>query len=276
MAGGRKGVLSGPLRGADLAVQAADKAKRRRDPTLPPDSEEGYGAGPLREGQVKARGEGATDLLDAEERRLRDKFYDLKPRDRRGERLLGRRSEFAPYFRAERRLEQDRKTASPFVPGDPELRVKRKKKPPAAATTVTIDGKKYKVGDTKQIEQARARARLKEKLLARPKVSRDIGRAETGLDMKAGGLKTKAREKRKIAEAYAEYMKPSSVKKRKKNVKTAASAKRKRITENIMSAAKGGMAGKKPRNANIDYRKKGMFYVGGMSAKTTPINKGKK
>tara|TARA_R110002012_G_scaffold141247_1_gene298983 strand:+ start:429 stop:1025 length:597 start_codon:yes stop_codon:yes gene_type:complete len=40
--------------------------------------------------------------------------------------------------------------------------------------------------------------------------------------------------------------------------------------------AQGGMAGKKPRNANIDYRKKGMFYVGGMSAKTTPINKGKK
>ena len=37
---------------------------------------------------------------------------------------------------------------------------------------------------------------------------------------------------------------------------------------------KGGM--KKKRNANIDYRKSGMFYVGGMSAKTTPINKGKK
>tara|TARA_R100000315_G_C5231256_1_gene142270 strand:+ start:265 stop:627 length:363 start_codon:yes stop_codon:yes gene_type:complete len=41
--------------------------------------------------------------------------------------------------------------------------------------------------------------------------------------------------------------------------------------------AKGGMIrGKKKRNANIDYRKSGMFYVGGMSAKTTPINKGKK
>ena len=40
--------------------------------------------------------------------------------------------------------------------------------------------------------------------------------------------------------------------------------------------AQGGMAGKKPRNANIDYRKKGMFYVGGTSAKVTPINKGKK
>ena len=37
---------------------------------------------------------------------------------------------------------------------------------------------------------------------------------------------------------------------------------------------KGGM--KKKRNANIDYRKSGMFYVGGMSAKPTPINKGKK
>ena len=41
--------------------------------------------------------------------------------------------------------------------------------------------------------------------------------------------------------------------------------------------AKGGMIrGKKKRNANIDYRKSGMFYVGGMSAKTTKINKGKK
>ena len=38
--------------------------------------------------------------------------------------------------------------------------------------------------------------------------------------------------------------------------------------------AKGGM--KKKRNANIDYRKSGMFYVGGMSAKPTKINKGKK
>ena len=37
---------------------------------------------------------------------------------------------------------------------------------------------------------------------------------------------------------------------------------------------KGGM--KKKRNANIDYRKSGMFYVGGMSAKPTKINKGKK
>ena len=38
-------------------------------------------------------------------------------------------------------------------------------------------------------------------------------------------------------------------------------------------AYKGGMP---KRNANIDYRKSGMFYVGGMSAKPTPINKGKK
>ena len=37
---------------------------------------------------------------------------------------------------------------------------------------------------------------------------------------------------------------------------------------------KGGM--KKKRNANIDYRKSGMFYVGGMSAKPTPIHTGKK
>ena len=40
--------------------------------------------------------------------------------------------------------------------------------------------------------------------------------------------------------------------------------------------AMGGMVGKKPRNANIDYRKGGMFYVGGTSARVTPINKGKK
>jgi len=38
--------------------------------------------------------------------------------------------------------------------------------------------------------------------------------------------------------------------------------------------AKGGM--KKKRNANIDYRKSGMFYVGGMASKITPINRGKK
>ena len=38
--------------------------------------------------------------------------------------------------------------------------------------------------------------------------------------------------------------------------------------------AKGGM--KKKQNGHTDYRKSGMFYVGGMSAKTTPINKGKK
>ena len=98
-------------------------------------------------------------------------------------------------------------------------------------------------------------------------------RAEDAGGMKDGGL---TRKKRKIAEAYKEYMKTSAVKKRKKNVKNTASAKRKRITANIMSAAKGGMAGKKPRNANIDYRKGGMFYVGGTSAKVTPINKGKK
>ena len=45
----------------------------------------------------------------------------------------------------------------------------------------------------------------------------------------------------------------------------------------VKKLAKGGMIrGTKKRNANIDYRKSGMFYVGGMSAKTTPINKGKK
>ena len=103
--------------------------------------------------------------------------------------------------------------------------------------------------------------------------------AQARLERKASEVdqpEDSGRKTRKTAEAYKEYMKPSAVKKRKQKVKTAASAKRKQITENIMSAAKGGMAGKKPRNANIDYRKGGMFYVGGTSAKVTPINKGKK
>mgnify|MGYP003628251053 FL=1 len=40
--------------------------------------------------------------------------------------------------------------------------------------------------------------------------------------------------------------------------------------------AMGGMVGKKSRNGDTDYRKTGMFYVGGTSARVTPINKGKK
>ena len=42
-----------------------------------------------------------------------------------------------------------------------------------------------------------------------------------------------------------------------------------------MTAAFGGMT-KKSRVSQTDYRDKGMFYVGGMAAKITPINKGKK
>ena len=50
-------------------------------------------------------------------------------------------------------------------------------------------------------------------------------------------------------------------------------------SSSTIKKARGGLIkgkGKKKRNANIDYRKSGMFYVGGMSAKPTKINKGKK
>ena len=86
---------------------------------------------------------------------------------------------------------------------------------------------------------------------------------------KVGGLKT--RKKQKTTEAYKEYMKPKAVKGREEAARNRKSEKRKRITES-MSAAKGGLV----KTGHTDYRKKGMFYVGGMSAKTTPINKGKK
>ena len=243
------GVVSKLAKAAkDRAKKEAERQARRRatDPTLPADSDPEMGADVLREGQVVKRGEGKTDLLSAKERKLRDEFFDLKPSARRAERVKGSESKFAPYFAAKRRLDRQVREADDFVPNDPSLRRQKPAKPELRAL-----GKKMNLED------------VKAKLLER-------GDAE---GMKDGGL---TRKKRKTAEAYKEYMKPSAVKKRKKNVKTAASAKRKRITENIMSAAKGGMAGKKPRNANIDYRKGGMFYVGGTSAKVTPINKGKK
>tara|TARA_R100000008_G_scaffold40468_1_gene23213 strand:- start:88 stop:825 length:738 start_codon:yes stop_codon:yes gene_type:complete len=243
----KKRMLTGVLGAADKMVAAAERMKRRTDPTLPADSDPEMGAGPLRPSQRRNQGTGATRTgLSAKQRKLRDEFFDLKPSIRREEIVKGSESKFAPYFAAQRRLDRQVREADDFVPNDPSLRRQKPAKPKLKAL-----GKKMNLED------------VKAKLLAR-------GDAE---GMKDGGL---TRKKRKTAEAYKEYMKPSAVKKRKKNVKTAASAKRKRITENIMSAAKGGMAGKKPRNANIDYRKGGMFYVGGTSAKVTPINKGKK
>ena len=98
-------------------------------------------------------------------------------------------------------------------------------------------------------------------------------RAEDAGGMQQGGLKT--RKQNKALEAYKKYMSPPERRKREALKKKKKAAKRKNITERLYAAG-GGMAGKKPRNANIDYRKGGMFYVGGTSAKVTPINKGKK
>lgn len=98
-------------------------------------------------------------------------------------------------------------------------------------------------------------------------------RAEDAGGMQQGGLKT--RKQTKAEKAYKKYMERNEVLKRKARNRLVAQQKRKRIASQ-MYASKGGMAGKKPRNANIDYRKGGMFYVGGTSAKVTPINKGKK
>ena len=81
-------------------------------------------------------------------------------------------------------------------------------------------------------------------------------RAEDAGGMKVGGL---TRKQIKAKEAYTKYQK--TIKEREKAARQRKAAKRKNITAS-MSAAKGGMAGKKPRNANIDYRKGGMFYKG--------------
>tara|TARA_R110001592_G_scaffold6091_2_gene33072 strand:+ start:1734 stop:2543 length:810 start_codon:yes stop_codon:yes gene_type:complete len=266
---GRKTLFGGSMKGVRDLMDAAESMRSRQDPTLPADSDPKMGAGPLRPSQQRGSGTGATLTgLSARERKLRDEFFGLKKSARRAEQLKGPDSRFAKFFEAQARLEREASEVDQPEVGDRDPTIIRKRTPsePPPDKTVIIDGKRYKRGDTKAIERARTLARVKEKLLARS------GGDEEG--MKAGGLKT--RKTRKTAEAYKEYMKPSEVKKRKQKVKTAASAKRKQITENIMSAAKGGMAGKKPRNANIDYRKGGMFYVGGTSAKVTPINKGKK
>ena len=265
---GRKTLFGGSMKGVRDLMDAAESMRSRQDPTLPADSDPKMGAGPLRPSQQRGSGTGATLTgLSARERKLRDEFFGLKKSARRAEQLKGPDSRFAKFFEAQARLEREASEVDqPEDSGrDPTIIRKRTpSKPPRDTEPVTIDGKRYK--DPEAIARARRAARVKEQLLARS------GGDEAG--MKVGGLKT--RKTRKTAEAYKEYMKPSEVKKRKQKVKTAASAKRKQITENIMSAAKGGMAGKKPRNANIDYRKGGMFYVGGTSAKVTPINKGKK
>ena len=268
---GRKTLFGGSMKGVRDLMDAAESMRSRQDPTLPADSDPKMGAGPLRPSQQRGSGTGATLTgLSARERKLRDEFFGLKKSARRAEQLKGPDSRFAKFFEAQARLEREASEVDqPEDSGrDPTIIRKRTPSEPPPDKTVIIDGKRYKRGDTDAIETARREERVKQKLLNRPRSGGD----EAG--MKVGGLKT--RKTRKTAEAYKEYMKPSEVKKRKQKVKTAASAKRKQITENIMSAAKGGMAGKKPRNANIDYRKGGMFYVGGTSAKVTPINKGKK
>ena len=233
------GIISKAAKAAkDRAKKEAERQARRRatDPTLPADSDPEMGADVLREGQVVKRGEGKTDLLSAKERKLRDDFFDLKPRDRNAERAKGRESKFAPYFAAQRRLDRQVRKADDFVPNDPSLRV-QKTTTDSPSNTVMIDGKRYKRGDTKDVEQARALARVKEKLLERP--------AAEG--MKKGGLTRKQTNRKRK------------------------STKRKNITAS-MSAARGGLM----KTGHKDYRKGGMFYVGGTSAKVTPINKGKK
>ena len=245
---GKKGIVGGlskvgpALRAAAEQLKKIDKEKRSTDITLPPGTTaDDLGAGPLREGQVVRVGKGKTDLLSAKERRLRDEFDGLKPSAKRGERSLGKESKFAPYFAAQQRLAGEvaeaRKT--PFKADDPDLRVSKKKKPAPKSKSVTIDGKKYKVGETKEIEQARKAARIKEKLLARD--------AE---GMSVGGIQT--RKQIKAKKAYKEYVK--SMKDPKKSRKQK-SAKRKRIANRIMPAARGGLM----KNTHTDFRTGGLF-----------------
>ena len=91
-------------------------------------------------------------------------------------------------------------------------------------------------------------------------------RAEDVGGMKDGGL---TRRQTKAKKAYAKYQ--ETVKDREKAARKRKSAKRKNITAS-MPAARGGLM----KTGHKDYRKGGMFYVGGTSAKVTPINKGKK
>ena len=261
----RKTLLSSALRGAEDMVSAAERMRRLEDPTLPADSGD-KGAGPLRTGQRRSLGTGATRTgLTRSERKLRDEFYGLTKSARRAEQVLGEDSKFAPFFAAQERLE--RKASEVDQPEDsgrdPTIIRKRTPSEPPPDKTVIIDGKRYKRGDTDAIETARREERVKQKLLNRPRSGGD----EAG--MKVGGLKT--RKKRKTAEAYKKYLQRKAVKGREEAARNQQSEKRKRITES-MSAAKGGLV----KTGHTDYRKKGMFYVGGMSAKTTPINKGKK
>ena len=99
----------------------------------------------------------------------------------------------------------------------------------------------------------------------------EMPKFEKGSAMSVGGIQS--RDKMKAQKAYETYVKTK--KDREKIKKKKKSAKRKQIVQKV-SAAKGGMVNKKSRSSNVDYRKGGMFYVGGTSAKVTPINKGKK
>jgi len=91
-------------------------------------------------------------------------------------------------------------------------------------------------------------------------------RAEDVGGMKDGGLTRKQRKSKELLTKYQD-----SIKERERAAKKRRSAKRKNITAS-MQAARGGLT----KTGHTDYRKKGMFYVGGTSAKVTPINKGKK
>jgi hypothetical protein len=236
------GVVSKLAKAAkDRAKKEAEKQAKRRatDPTLPADSDPEMGADVLREGQVVKRGEGKTDLLSAKERKLRDDFFDLKPRDRNAERAKGSESKFAPYFAAQRRLDRQAREADDFVPNDPSLRRQKPAKP-----ELRVLGKKM------DLEAAT------EKLLARSDAA----------GMKDGGL---TRKQTKAKKAYAKYQ--ETIKERQKAARKRKSTKRKNITAS-MPAARGGLM----KTGHKDYRKGGMFYVGGTSAKVTPINKGKK
>jgi hypothetical protein len=96
-------------------------------------------------------------------------------------------------------------------------------------------------------------------------------REEDAGGMNVGGLTRAQKKKQEAIQTYAQKLKAAKRAKQKKKRKSYATDTP-TVRRISMSAAKGGLV----KTGHTDYRKKGMFYVGGMSAKTTPINKGKK
>jgi hypothetical protein len=103
------------------------------------------------------------------------------------------------------------------------------------------------------------------------------------MNFKSGGMKkrklTRAQQKQiEATETYAERVARIKREKQKKKRKSYASdtptirGQTMPVSPSTPRAARGGLM----KVGHADYRKKGMFYVGGMSAKTTPINKGKR